>query len=137
MPTLEAITGDVRAWYDRYLETFTSLAAGERTDFESLLAFFGVPLVILTEERYLALPTREAVFSTLQTLVDQLRGVNYAGSTVHRLDVRPLNARAAFIDGVFSRHNRVGNELERFGAAYLVAMTDEGWRFTVIVFTAV
>jgi hypothetical protein len=133
----DAIVGDVRAWYDRYLETFTSLAAGEHADIEEILAYFGAPLVIITEDRYQALPTRDAVLSTAQTLIDQLRRANYAGSTVHRLDIRPLNARAALVDGVFSRHDPAGNELERFDTAYLVARTDEGWRFTAIVFTTV
>ena len=64
-----------------------------------------------------------------------MRRANYAGSTIHRLDVRLLNARAAFVDGVFSRHDRAGNELERFGTAYLVTRIEEEWRFTSIVFT--
>ena len=136
MPTLDAIAADVRAWYDRYLDTFTTLAAGERADVAALLPFFGVPLVIITEHRCQALPTREAVLSTAQTLVDQLRTATYASSTVHRLDIRPLNARAALVDGVFSRSDRAGNEFERFGAVYLVTRTDEGWRFSAIVFTA-
>jgi len=54
----------------------------------------------------------------------------------HRLDIRPLNARAEFIDGAVSRHDRAGSELERFGSVYLAAKTYEGWRFTTIVFTA-
>jgi hypothetical protein len=132
-----AIAGDVRPWYDQYLETFTSLAAGEHTDVEELLAYFGAPLVIITEDLYQALTTRDAVLRAAQNLIDQLRRANYAGSTVHRLDIRPFNARTALVDGVFSRHDRAGNELERFGTAYLVARTDEGWRFTAIVFTSV
>lgn len=135
MPTLDAFAADIRAWYDRYLDAFTGLAAGGRDDLDALLEYFGVPLVILTEDRYVALPTRDAVRSTAQALIDRLRQANYAASTVHRLDVRPLNARAAFIDGAFSRHDRAGNELERFGTVYLAAKTDEGWRFTSIVFT--
>jgi hypothetical protein len=39
------------------------------------------------------------------------------------------------VEGAFSRHDRAGNELERFGTTYLVAKTDEGWRFTSIIFT--
>jgi hypothetical protein len=54
MPTLDATAGDIGAWYDRYLDAFTGLAAGERTDVDARLAFFGVPLVILTEDRYRA-----------------------------------------------------------------------------------
>jgi hypothetical protein len=135
MSVLDAIAGDVRAWYDRYLKTFTSQAAGESTNVDALLEYFGAPLVFISEDRYLGLPSHDAVLSTAQTLIDELRRANCAGSTVHRLDIRPLNVRAAFIEGVFSRYDRTGNEIGRFGTAYLVARTEEGWRFTSIVFT--
>ena len=77
--------------------------------------------MIITEDRNLALPTRDAVLSTAQTLIDQLRRANYASSSVHRLDIRPLNTRAAFVDGVCSRRDRAGTQLGRFGIVYLVA----------------
>lgn len=136
MSALDATTAEVRAWHGSYLDTFTRLAAGENTELESVLSFFGVPLVIVTDDRYLGLSTRDAVLGTAKALIDQLLRVNYAGSTVHRLDIRPLNARAALVEGEFSRYDRRGDELERFGAVYLVAKTDEGWRITSLIFTA-
>jgi hypothetical protein len=136
MPTRDSIAADVRAWYDRYVATFTGLAAGERTDLDALLDYFGVPLVIITEDRYLTLPTQDAVLSSARALIDPLRQANYGGSTVHHLDIRPLNARAALIAGEFSRHDRTGAELERVGAAYLAAKTDDGWRFTTLIATS-
>ena len=135
MPALDTTAAEVRDWYGGYLDTFTSLAAGERTDLDSVLNFFGVPLVIVTDDRFLALSTRDEVLGTAKALIDQLLQVNYASSTVHRLDIRPFNVRAVLVEGEFSRHNRGGDELERFGTTYLVAKTDEGWRFTSIVFT--
>jgi hypothetical protein len=136
MPALDAVVTEVREWYSGYVDTFTSLAAGQRTDLEAVLSFYGVPLVIVAENRYLALPDRVAVLGTAKTLIDQLLQANYASSTIHRLDVRPLNTRAAFIEGVFSRNDREGKELERVGTAYLAAKTDEGWRFISLIFTA-
>jgi hypothetical protein len=113
--SLDAISADVRAWYDQYLDTFTCLAASELSNVEALLAYFGVPLVIITTDRYLVLPTREAVLATAQTLIDRLRQANYASSTVHRLEVHPLNARAAFVDGDFSRPSISRRERTRAG----------------------
>jgi hypothetical protein len=135
MPGLDATAAEISDWYGGYLDTFTSLAAGERTDLDSVLNFFGVPLVIVTDDRFLALSTRDEVLGTAKALIDQLLQVNYASSTVHRLDIRPFNIRAVLVEGEFSRHDRRGDELERFGTTYLVAKTDEGWRFTSIVFT--
>ena len=102
MPALDAVAAEVREWYGGYVDTFTSLAAGQRTDLEAVLGFYGVPLVIVADGRHLALPDRGAVLGTAQSLIDQLITLNYASSTIHRLDVRALNARAGFIEGVFS-----------------------------------
>jgi SnoaL-like domain len=135
MSTLDAVAADVRVWYDRYVDTFTGLAASERDDLDALLEYFGAPLVIVTEDRYVASSTRDAVRSAAQALIDRLRQANYAGSAVHHLAVRPLNARAAFIEGTISRFDRAGNEFERFGTTYLAAKTDDGWRFTAVVYT--
>src|SRR3954471_2975540 len=76
MPALDAVAAKVRAWYGDYLKTFTSLAAGERIDLEALLDYFGVPLVIVTDDRFLALQTPDAVLSTATTLIEQLRQAN-------------------------------------------------------------
>ena len=132
----QGVEGDVRDWFAGYLHAFTSLARGERADPEALLDFYGVPLVMLSEERCSTLMDRSAVIGAVQSLVDGLRRMDYAGSIVHRLDVRPLNTRAALVDGMFSRYDRKGGELERLGATYLVAKTDDGWRFASIVVTA-
>jgi hypothetical protein len=136
MPALDAIASEVREWFGDYLDTFIGLAAGERTDLESVLDFYGVPLLMVADDRYLALPDRDAVLATAKALTHQLSQANYASSTIHRLDVRPLNARAALIEAVVSRHDREGNEFERLGVTYLAAKTDQGWRIASLVVTA-
>ena len=136
MPALDAVAAEVREWYGGYLDTFKGLAACERTDLDAILSFYGVPLVIVADTRYLALPDRDAVLATANALIDHLRQANYTSTTIHRLDVRPLNARAALIEVVAARHDREGDEFERLGAAYLAAKTDEGWRFASLIATA-
>lgn len=66
---------------------------------------------------------------------DGVRQAGYAGTTIHRLDVRPLNARAACIAGVFSRHTRAGQELPRFGTVYRVVKPAERWRCSSLIMT--
>jgi hypothetical protein len=95
-----------------------------------------VPAVIITDTSYTALLDHAAVTAFLGDQIDQLRAADYASSTLHRLTMRPLNARAALCDGVFSRHDRTSQELSRFGAVYLAAKTDGEWRFTALVITA-
>ncbi len=133
---LEVVASDVRAWFEAYLDTFRGLGCGERTDLKSILGFYGVPLAIVTDGRYVALPDRAAVLGTTKHVIDQLIRAGYAGGAVHKLDVRPLNARAALVEGAFSRIDRSGVEFERVDATYLALKTDDGWRITSIVLTA-
>ena len=135
MPALDAVASDVRAWFEEYLATFRQLGGGERADLESILGFYGVPLEVVTDGRHVALADRAAVLGMTKNLIDQLIGAGYAGGPVHRLDVRPLNARAALVEGTFSRVDRSGAEFERVGAAYFAVKTDEGWRIRSIVLT--
>jgi hypothetical protein len=133
MAALDTIEIEVRQWYDAYVATFVSLAVGQRTDLDSLLDFYGVPLQVVTDDGYQTLPTRDAVLSFARSTIESLARANYGGSTLQRVDIRPLNARTAFIEGVFSRHDLQGNEFDRAGAAYLAARTNQGWRVTSFV----
>lgn len=128
-----AIAAAVRAWYGRYLAVFMALARGERDDVAALLDFYAAPLVLATEGRVTIMPTAEAVLELAQSLIVQLRQADYAGSETHRLEARPLHARAAWIEGTFSRRNRAGAIFERFGVAYLVVRPEDGWRIAAIV----
>jgi hypothetical protein len=136
MATLDAATSELRTWYNTYVAAFTSLAAGTRDDRDTLLEFYGAPVVIVTDTSYAELLDHAAVKTFFGTQIDQLRAANYASSTLHSLTVRPLNARAALFDAVVSRQDRAGQELSRFGAVYLAAKTADGWRFTALVITA-
>jgi len=133
MTSSETVETEVRAWFAAYLDTFASLAAGGGADEESLLDFYGVPLVIVTDDCCSALLDRAAVVGVARSMADGLLRADYAGSTVHHLDVRPLNARAVLVEGVFGRRDRKGVEFERLGVTYLVAKTADGWRFTSMV----
>jgi hypothetical protein len=136
VPALDAVASEVGEWFGGYFDAFRSLAAGERTDLASILGFYGVPLVVVSDARYVALPDRGAVMGFATTTIAQLLQAGYAGGAIHHLDIRPLNARAALIEGTFSRLDRRGAELERVGTAYLAAKTDDGWRFTSLILAA-
>ncbi len=136
MAVPDVVASEVRAWFEEYLDAFRGLGCGERTDLESILGFYGVPLEIVADDHYVALPGRAAVLGATKNLIDRLVRAGYAGGAVHRLDVRPLNARAALVEGAFSRVDRAGEEFERVGAVYLVVKTDDGWRIISLVLTA-
>jgi NTF2-like protein (DUF6841) len=135
MPDPDAVSAEVRAWYDGYVATFAGLARGESADLEPLVDFCAIPLTVIMDNRYLAIADRSAARSLLGNQVEQLRRAKYARTVIHRLEVRALNERAALIEGAFSRHDDQGNEFARLGAAYLAARTDGGWRFAALIIT--
>ena len=135
MAALDAASDEARALYDTYLSTVVPLFAGESTDLTPLVALFAAPTTAVLPDACLVLPDGAALARFFAAQIAQLREAGYASTTVHRLDVRPLNPRAAWIEGVFSRHARDGRELARFGTAYLVVKPAERWQFAALVIT--
>lgn len=84
----------------------------------------------------LVLPDQAALGRFFAAQIDQLRQADYANTTVHQLEIRLLNARAAWIEGVCSRHAREGRELARFGTTYLVVKPTADWQFAAPIITA-
>jgi hypothetical protein len=133
MPNLDAIPTEVREWYDRYVVTFTRLARGDSSDLEAMLEFYAVPLTVISDSGYQTFADRASLLSFWGEHIEQARRAHYAGSTIHHLDVRALNTRAALVEGAFSRHDSQGHEYARFGATYLAGKTIHGWRFTALI----
>ena len=130
-----AVEAEVRAWYDGYFQAFARLARGESSDLDALADLCAIPTTLVTDDRCLTIVDRAGLLRVLGAQIEQLRGAGYARSDTHRLEVRALNARAALIEGTFSRHDGQGREYARVGAAYLVSRTDAGWRFTALIIT--
>lgn len=60
---------DVHRWFDEYLEVFAACGRGER-DTESLLAYYGVPLLLTTDERFLALADGDAIVAAVRPQIE-------------------------------------------------------------------
>lgn len=136
MPALDSVASEVRAWFGDYFAVFRGLAGAERSDLAALLAYYGVPLAVVADDRAETLPDRAAVLGFAETTIGRLRAAGYSGGTVDRLDIRPLNARAALIDGAFTRHGRAGEPPARIGTAYLAVRGEAGWRLAALILTA-
>jgi hypothetical protein len=48
-------------WFDDYLRAFALCGRGDSDDVETLLEYYGVPLLLTTDEEVVALTSREAV----------------------------------------------------------------------------
>src|SRR5438067_1290682 len=121
MAALDAVASEVRDWYGKYVAVFTSLATGQRSDLDTLTEFFALPSTSSDDKVYVVAPDRATMKATMGVQIEHLRQVNYAGSTIHSLDIRPLSTRAAVIEGVLTRLDREGQVLARLRAIYLAA----------------
>jgi hypothetical protein len=63
---------DVSRWFGEYLDAFAACGRGER-DTASLLAYYGVPLLLTTDDGLLALTSGDQVVAAVQQQVDGSR----------------------------------------------------------------
>jgi hypothetical protein len=110
---------EVDRWFGEYLSTFAACGRGE-SEAASLLAYYGVPLLLSTDEGFTALTTAAEVVAIAQRQVDGMRAADYDHSDVLDFEISPLNAVCALSRGTFSRRSREGSEIGRLTATYLV-----------------
>jgi len=123
---------DVSRWFGEYLDAFAACGRGER-DPASLLAYYGVPLLLTTDDGYFALTGDEQVVAAARQQVDGMRAAGYDRSEILDAEVTALNARSALYRGSFSRQRRDGGEVGRLTATYLVTDGPVGRRISALM----
>jgi hypothetical protein len=122
---------DVGRWFGDYLSAFAACGRGER-DTPSLLAYYGVPLLITTDDGFFALTRDDQVIAALQQQVDGMRAAGYDRSEVLGSEVTLLNSTSALYNATFSRQGPDGGEIGRLTASYLVTEGAAGRRISVL-----
>jgi hypothetical protein len=122
---------EVRGWFDDYLEAFASCGRGE-SETASLLAYYGVPLLLTTDGGVFALTSGEEVVAAVQRQVDGMRAAGYARSEILSSEVTILNSTSALYRGTFSRQRSDGGEINRLAATYLVTVGATGRRISML-----
>ena len=121
----------VRGWFSEYLDAYAASGRGER-DPASLLAYYGVPLLLTTDAGFLALTTGDQVVAAVRQQVDGMRAADYDRSEVLDSAVTVLNSRSALYRAAFSRQRIDGGEISRLAATYLVTDGPVGRRISVL-----
>jgi hypothetical protein len=124
-------SSDLSRWFGEYLDAFAACGRGER-DTASLLAYYGVPLLLTTDDGLLALTSGDQVVAAVQQQVDGMRAAGYDHSEVLDVEVTVLNSRSALYRGSFSRRRRGGGEISRLTATYLVTDGSIGRRISAL-----
>jgi hypothetical protein len=123
--------GDVHRWFGEYLDAFAACGRGEK-DTDSLLAYYGVPLVLTTDGGVFALASEDHVVATVHQQVEGMRAAGYDRSEIVDSEVTVLNSTSALYRGTFSRHRSDGGEIARLTATYLVTDGAVGRRISVL-----
>ncbi len=118
-------------WFAAYLDAFAAWGRGER-DTASMLAYYGVPLMLTTNDGFFALTSDEQVIAALQPQVDAMRAVGYHRSEVLGSEVAVLNSTSALYRGTFSRQRSDGSEIFQLTVTYLVTDAAAGRRISVL-----
>ena len=121
----------VSRWFGEYLDAFAACGRGERGT-ASLLAFYGVPLLLTTNGGFFALTSDDQVVAAVQQQVDGMRAAAYDRSEILGSEVTVLNATSALYRGTFSRQRSDGGEISRLIATYLVTDGAAGRRISVL-----
>jgi hypothetical protein len=122
---------DVSRWFGEYLDAFAACGRGE-SDTASLLAYYGVPLLVTTGEGSFTLTSEDQVVAAVRQQVDAMRAAGYHGSEILDRGVTVLNSTSALYRGTFSRHRSDGTEISQLTATYLVTDGAAGRRISVL-----
>ena len=122
---------DVSRWFAEYLDVFAACGRGER-DTASLLAYYGVPLLLTTDGGFFALTSDDQVVAALHQQVDGMRAAAYDRSEVIDSEITVLNSTSALYRGTFARQRSDGSEIGRLTATYLVTDGPVGRRISVL-----
>lgn len=122
---------EVSRWFEEYLDVFAACGRGERL-VDSLLAYYGVPLLFTGDDGYFALTSDDHVRSAVQRQVDGMLADHYDHSTVLGFQITPLNAASALYRGRFSRRRKDGSEITQLAATYLITAGPDGRRISVL-----
>lgn len=125
-------SSDLSRWFGEYLDGFAACGRGER-DPASLLAYYGVPLLLTTDDGVVALTSDNQVVAVAQQQADGMRAADYHRSEVLDSEATVLNATSALYCGTFSRQRRDGGEIGRLTVTYLVTDGPIGRRISALV----
>jgi hypothetical protein len=118
-------------WFADYLEAFAACGRGER-DAASLLDYYGVPLLLATDDGFTALTSEDQVTAAAQQQIDAMRAADYHHSDALGSEVTVLNAMSALYRGAFSRRRADGSEIGRLTVTYLVTDGMVGRRISAL-----
>src|SRR5882762_9283559 len=110
----------IRAWFDQYLKALAARGRGEADDVHALLDYYGVPLLVATDDAAGALSATEDVMGFARQQVERMRAADYDHTETLDSEVTTLNATSALYRADFARQRADGTEIGRLAVTYLI-----------------
>jgi hypothetical protein len=120
----------IRAWFDEYLKALAACGRGKSDELHVLLDYYGVPLIVATDDVARALTTPEDVMGFARQQVGGMRAANYHHTETLDSEVTALNATSALYRADFARQSADGSEIGRLGVTYLIIDGSAGLRIS-------
>jgi len=121
----------VRRWFDEYLDTFAACARGDR-DMAALLSYYGVPMILTSDDGVITLMTDDEAAAVMQSMADGLRASGYHHTEMLHSEVSVLNSTSAMYRGTMSRRTVDGTEIGCPTITYLVTDDVAGLRIALL-----
>jgi hypothetical protein len=109
------------------------VAEASPTTVSVLLQYYGVPLLLSTDQAVLALTTSDEVLRAARQQIEGMRAADYERSDTLESDVVVLNATSSLHTAAFSRRRKDGSEIGRLRATYLITDGASGRRISALV----
>ena len=123
---------DIRTWFDEYLGAFAACGRGESDDLRTLLQYYGVPLLLTSDETAVALTTEDEVLNAVRRQMEGMRAAGYNRSETLSSEVVAINATSALHTAEFSRRRADASEIGRMRVTYLITVGASGRRISAL-----
>ena len=123
---------DARRWFGEYLDAYAACGRGER-DTAELLAYYGVPLLVTTDDGFFPLTSDDQVLAVMLHQIDGMRVAGFARSEALGSEITVLNSTSALYRGTYSWQKSDGAEIRRVTLTYLVTDGPAGRRISALL----
>ena len=117
---------DVVQAYAEYFRAFQTLEP------KTVVPYYHVPCMFISPRGVFVTSSEADAASMLAEMMGGLRARGYARSEWSDLRAQRLSRDTALVATGVTRFAAGGQELERFGATYLLRQTDAGWKIVVL-----
>jgi hypothetical protein len=126
-------SSDVTTWFEAYLDLFVSLGRGDRDDVETILDYYGVPMLLSAPGASGWLREADQVIGVIRGQVEALRYAGFDRTVVEDASTVLLNDSCARHEGRFLRLTADATVIADFRGSYLIADGPDGPRIAALV----